>query len=122
MDDLVDSLDTNRIDFIKLDVEGFEKQTLVGAAETLARFRPVVLFESSIRIKNSLHSLDEIRSIFPQNYEFYRFSHQGKRRHGKYRIVELNKELMDSRDELTILAVPGEITVPMSTTSRIVLG
>jgi FkbM family methyltransferase len=122
MDDIVDSLDTDRIDFIKLDVEGYEKQTLAGAAETLACFRPVVLFESSIRIQDSLHSLHEIRSMFPQNYEFYRFSHQGKRRHGKYLIVDLNQELMDSRDELTILAVPGEISVPMSTANRIVPG
>ena len=48
LDDLVDALGIDSLEFIKLDVEGFEKQTLLGAGGVLARFRPVVLCESSL--------------------------------------------------------------------------
>ncbi len=41
----IDSWDLKRLGFIKLDVEGFEPHALKGAAETLCRCKPIVLFE-----------------------------------------------------------------------------
>ena len=38
--------DKDRLDFIKIDVEGAEDKVLRGAQETLGRLRPVILFES----------------------------------------------------------------------------
>lgn len=121
LDDVVEDLDIERVDFIKLDVEGFEKQVLLGSQAMLQRFRPVVLFESSIRIADSLHSTDELEAIYPDDYRFYRFTHSGKRRHGKYRVVPISQELMERKSELAILAVPDEISIPMQTSDRIVL-
>jgi FkbM family methyltransferase len=45
LDDLVDELKLDRLDFIKVDVEGFEPQFFKGARRTLARFNPVIYFE-----------------------------------------------------------------------------
>jgi len=42
----IDSLKLPRIDFIKLDIEGMEMEAFAGAAETVARHRPVILVES----------------------------------------------------------------------------
>jgi FkbM family methyltransferase len=36
----------DRLDFVKLDVEGSEELALRGAADSLARFQPIVMFES----------------------------------------------------------------------------
>ncbi|MBT4889311.1 MAG: FkbM family methyltransferase [Rhodospirillales bacterium] len=41
----LDSLLMNNIGFIKIDAEGFEKQILEGAVETISRDRPVMLIE-----------------------------------------------------------------------------
>lgn len=45
LDDLFDSLALNRIDFMKVDIEGHEHKFLAGAAQTIARFRPILLIE-----------------------------------------------------------------------------
>ena len=42
---LIDDLDLAVLDFIKLDVEGYELRALRGAEATLKRCRPVVMFE-----------------------------------------------------------------------------
>lgn len=44
----LDSFAWQRIDVIKMDVEGYELAVLEGAVETLDRLRPVIVFESGV--------------------------------------------------------------------------
>lgn len=44
-DDYVATLDLSRIDFIKVDVEGWEAQLFEGMSATLSTYRPIVAFE-----------------------------------------------------------------------------
>jgi hypothetical protein len=37
-----------RLDLVKVDVEGHERDVLAGGAETLRRFRPTLVFESGL--------------------------------------------------------------------------
>lgn len=46
LDAFVESEKLDRLDFIKVDVESHEAQVFKGAAETLNKFRPAVVFES----------------------------------------------------------------------------
>src|SRR5205807_8264050 len=47
VDRVVKTLDLDRLDFIKADIEGWELRLLQGAENTLARFRPRLLLELS---------------------------------------------------------------------------
>ena len=46
IDDMVAELGLNRLDYIKMDIEGAEPQALEGAAETIRRFRPTVMIDT----------------------------------------------------------------------------
>ncbi len=49
IDDYLRKHPVARLDFIKIDVEGMELAVLQGASETIARFKPVVYFETLTR-------------------------------------------------------------------------
>jgi FkbM family methyltransferase len=48
----IDSLALPQCHFIKIDVEGWERDVLIGAAATLAKFRPVLYIENDRREKS----------------------------------------------------------------------
>jgi len=41
----LDSLDLQDVDYMKLDVEGWEANVIVGAEQTIKAFRPVIMVE-----------------------------------------------------------------------------
>jgi FkbM family methyltransferase len=45
VDRLVDQLGVSRLDFLKIDVEGFEPDVLAGARETIKRYNPTIYME-----------------------------------------------------------------------------
>ncbi len=52
LDDLWPSLGLDRVDLMKIDVEGWDASVLDGARETLRRYQPHVLFEFDSRLMN----------------------------------------------------------------------
>ncbi len=67
-DDYLASLQLQRVDLIKIDVEGFELSVLRGLPETLRRHRPVVMLELSDDARRSLPSLAALMALFPTGY------------------------------------------------------
>jgi FkbM family methyltransferase len=79
LDDVVSQTPLARLDLIKLDVEGAETRLLKGAAVTLERYRPVVLFEASeasLRNQGSSREelLDTLRALEYVTYLFDPYS------------------------------------------------
>lgn len=66
-----DALGLQKVDFIKIDVEGHEPQALIGLRETIARLRPVLLVEINT-------TLDAISSVLPSGYEFFQYVPQSR--------------------------------------------
>jgi FkbM family methyltransferase len=70
VDEYVKQNHINRIDFIKLDIEGAELHALNGMRETLKRFRPILLMELSTEVlPNTPLTPDEITQLLRElNY------------------------------------------------------
>jgi FkbM family methyltransferase len=74
LDELIAEQQLTQLDFVKIDVEGYELEVLAGGIETLQRFKPIVLLEMNHWCLNVFHriSLPEFKetllSIFPVVY------------------------------------------------------
>lgn len=73
LDDWVRRHDIQKIDLIKIDTDGHEFGVLSGARETLARFRPTVVFEASLyqMQENGVRFGDMETLLRPLGYKIY---------------------------------------------------
>jgi hypothetical protein len=74
VDGFVEEQSLARVDFIKIDVEGFEKAVLEGATRTIARHSPIVLMEFNcwcLTAHSRINPLDFAEWIFRE----FRFVH-----------------------------------------------
>lgn len=71
LDEMTKTLNITHLEFIKIDVEGFEGQVLRGAKQTLSAFKPIVVLELNHWCLNAFQRtsipdfFDQLRSIFP---------------------------------------------------------
>ncbi|MCE3262050.1 MAG: methyltransferase FkbM [Pseudoduganella sp.] len=74
LDAMASALALTALDFVKIDVEGFEGHVLRGGQATLQRFRPVVVLELNHWCLNAFQRtsvpefLDQLRAFFPLLY------------------------------------------------------
>jgi FkbM family methyltransferase len=75
LDDLVATLSLDRLDTIKIDVEGFEVDVFAGALQTLARLRPTVYgeFNNKLMPRQGTTFLDAWAVFQPLGYECFSF-------------------------------------------------
>jgi FkbM family methyltransferase len=69
-DDLIRELQLAQLDFIKMDVEGFEPQALQGLKASIKKFRPIIFFEWSA---NERKIQAEPKDFFPEGYSIFTF-------------------------------------------------
>ena len=73
IDQIVKDLEIEKVDLIKMDIEGFEYKALLGASETLEKFKPIIYIEL---MANSLNrnndSLNDVYNFLRKlNYKSY---------------------------------------------------
>lgn len=76
-DDFVYSNNLERIDVVKIDVEGAEYKVLQGMHETIRKFRPIILLEIAWGAMNNPHWTEltkELEWIFDNGYEKINYS------------------------------------------------
>lgn len=101
----VDSGQLTRCDWIKVDTDGFELMVLQGARETLAKFRPTVLFEVSAHCLAHVHGGDGptlVRALFAElRLHGYRFFWE-------HMLQEVDAEFCLAKNEcMNVFAAPG---------------
>ena len=73
-DDFINKRQIAKVDFIKIDVEGFEQSVIEGLAATIARDQPIVVLELNHWCLNAFQRtsvpdfFDFLRSVFPYLY------------------------------------------------------
>src|SRR6185437_5546038 len=68
-DELLQKNNIHKIDFIKIDVEGFEPQVLNGIKQSILKFRPIIMMEwNNEATKKQFSENDLFHNLF-QNYK-----------------------------------------------------
>lgn len=74
LDNYIKETGENLVNFIKIDIEGFEMRCLKGMTKTLAKMKPIVVLELNHYCLDALHRItvpdyfDFLLSIFPYAY------------------------------------------------------
>lgn len=73
LDDYVSANSIDRLDFIKIDVEGAEKMVFIGAENTLHKYSPIIMLEiNDPTARSAGYSVDDLLS-FLENQGYNRF-------------------------------------------------
>lgn len=74
-DEALEEAGIDRVDLIKIDIEGYEKPALAGLKQTLAKHRPIVVMEITINPSEThlFTSEQDLLAAFPEGYEFRMF-------------------------------------------------
>jgi FkbM family methyltransferase len=67
-DTYIEKLNLEKIDLIKIDVEGFEKYVLLGLKNILEKYRPFVVMEYSSPVTRNDLNIEQLREILPSGY------------------------------------------------------
>jgi FkbM family methyltransferase len=71
IDDFVNIQKIERLDFLKIDVEGFEHQVINGSMETLKRFKPIIMIEICKDQKSKNTPEETINAIINLGYDAF---------------------------------------------------
>lgn len=64
----------DKIDAVKIDVQGFEPEVLRGLTNTLGATRPIVWCEIGAGAKSKIETVSDLLNLFPTGYRLYKFT------------------------------------------------
>ena len=108
-DDELERNGVEKIDLIKMDIEGYEKYALIGLKRTMEKSRPIIVMELTLGLnEDSFNDEQELRSVFPKDYVFLSFGIIADSAiTGKYCLEEKSFE-DDGFERWNVLAYPRE--------------
>ena len=110
MDALLNRSDINKIDWIKMDVEGAEYEALLGLEETLRKFKPRLMIE--VLLKN----LDRAKTLL----HMHGYSIQSSETYGEPSAKYVNLFCTKKRHQATNLNSPQELSFELAETNDLI--
>lgn len=98
----IDSLQLPKVDFIKIDVEGYEKEVLNGAEETIINHRPGMLVEVNNSQTHIEHMWNQLAYL---NYEIYWLP---VRNYNPYNYFGNTMNIFSNSGIINVLALPKD--------------
>jgi FkbM family methyltransferase len=103
------------VGLIKMDIEGYEEPALKGLRATIERHRPLVIVEVTTKnhqVAGTIASFDQLRGLFPANYEFLMFE-EAQRQYldGNYDVRDfapVADHFFKNEKQKNLIAVPAE--------------
>jgi len=102
LDEVLDPLSLDRVDVVKIDVQGYEVATLRGMRDCLARLRPVVILEYDA------WAWDRASATLPDAFDLFQAAG-----YDVFRLDDYSKPLSRESsypDFLDVIAIPQEAT------------
>ena len=97
---------------MKIDIEGFEEAALKGLRQTLEKHRPLVVVEVSTPPAGTIASMDQLKGLFPANYQFFVLVENEKQFvTGRYEVQEFEPQaaaFFGKEGQRNLIAVPAE--------------
>lgn len=113
LDALTTGMGLDRVDLVKIDVEGMEFDVLMGGAETIQRWTPLLYLEvASSQLERASATTREMESLLRSwGYRFYRNVGERNAPHDRYEIVqaatlETDEQLFD------VMCIAGDGPTP----------
>src|SRR5215207_3751497 len=104
-DAYLSSIGAPKVDFIKMDIQGFEVYALRGLRQTLGESRPVIFMEWSSATQKTLRE-ESLADLYPENYVFYQFEPHVPAFHFFRKLNYQLVPLQENPSEGNILAMP----------------
>lgn len=113
LDSIASSLQLQRIDFLKLDVEGYEGKVIEGGWNTIVKYRPIIQLELNSWCLNAQHRIslpdfiDFLVSRFPFVYGIQRQGYANIReKHGRWLVMR--KNILEQRFKEIVVAFDSD--------------
>ncbi|MGL4555119.1 MAG: FkbM family methyltransferase, partial [Gemmataceae bacterium] len=110
-DDWLRGREAGPVALLKMDIEGFEEAALLGLQGTLRQHRPLVVVEvSSPSTNGTIGSLEQLRKLLPERYEFLML--EGREvdgaLKGDYQLHPLTEAEFRAGRQVEVVAYPAE--------------
>ena len=109
-DEELSQLQIARVDVVKIDVEGHEKEVLSGLQKAVMRDRPIVMMELLADLPEEIgfKSRKDLESCFPEDYRLLQFSDY-EYYSGRYRLDDLDFDQREIYTDSTRMKRPRNV-------------